>query len=166
MTRRVELLDTSIVVELLQVPYEFDHLDEIALAFEEKIENRVQLHLPVASVVESGAHVSRVRDGNSRRQCALRLKQMIERTLRGEAPWSFNPVAWDDGLLGELIEPTAHKAVDFVESLASRHLEMGDLLVVTEFKRLRANLDRRFVDLDVWTLDGALRAVVDELRSG
>lgn len=42
---------------------------------------------------------------------------------------------------------------------------MGDLLIVSEFRRVRANLDARVVAVDVWTYDGNLRAVIDSLRS-
>jgi hypothetical protein len=42
---------------------------------------------------------------------------------------------------------------------------MGDLCVLAEFRRLRSTLDSSVVDVDVWTLDTALRGVVDAIRS-
>jgi hypothetical protein len=160
MRRRLELLDTSIVVELLEVPYESDHLDEIRQGFRARAAAGTELHLPVAAVVEAGGHVGRIGDGGQRRQCAGRLEAMIRNTLAGEAPWTFNPLAWDRSLIEALVDPPQqhHRLPD---SLGSRNLEMGDLLILAEFNRLSSNLDRSVVDVDVWTLDAALRAAVD-----
>jgi hypothetical protein len=85
---------------------------------------------------------------------------------RAIAPWSFAPLDWDEPLLSELVAPTDTRAPALVDSLTRQFLEMGDLLIVAEFRRLRSNLDRRVVDVDVWTYDGELRAVIDHLRGG
>jgi len=67
--------------------------------------------------------------------------------------------------LSELTAPTDDRAPKIVESLSRQFLEMGDLLIVSEFRRVKANLDARVVDVDVWTYDGNLRAVIDSLRA-
>lgn len=72
---------------------------------------------------------------------------------------------WDEDFLRRLLDPPVehHR---LVPSLSSRHLEMGDLLILNEFRRLRTNLDASVVDVDIWTADSALRAETDAIRSG
>jgi hypothetical protein len=165
LARRLELLDTSIVVELLRVPFEHARYDETVETLEHRRERGVRFQLPVAAVVEAGAHVGRINSGHHRRACAERLERMLLSTLSRQLPWTFTSLEWDEELLRELAQPTYDRVQPLREYLASQQLEMGDALIVSEFRRLRDNLDRRAVDVDVWTYDSGLRAVVDYLRS-
>jgi len=165
MRRPVQLLDTSVVLELLEVPGCHDPSLGIAEEFENRALDGVQFHLPVAAVVEAGSHVGRVNEGHGRRVAAFRLEAMIEKTLDRRAPWTFNPMTWDVALLRRLVQPQHSAVLHLAESLARQFLEMGDLLILGEFRRLRENLDRHVVELDVWTLDESLRAVVAALRA-
>lgn len=83
MRRRLELLDTSILVELLEVPFESDNVQDVTAQFEARLTGGIQLHLPVASVVESGDHIGRIDDGHDRRRCAERFDSMLRKTLAG-----------------------------------------------------------------------------------
>jgi hypothetical protein len=162
--RRVELLDTSIVVELLEIPGESARRDATVTELDRRAGESVELQMPIASVVEAGGHVCRIVDGHQRRECAGRLAAMVRSTLDRVAPWSFTSLDWDETLLSELVAPTDPRAPALVDSFTRQFLEMGDLLIVAEFRRLRDNLDLAFVDVDVWTYDGNLRAVIDDLR--
>jgi hypothetical protein len=90
---------------------------------------------------------------------------MMRATLEGTAPWSFATLEWDADFLRELIEPSDSRAPSLVDSLTANYVEMGDLLVIDEFRRLRENLDRGVIDVDIWTYDGTLRAAVDAIRA-
>lgn len=163
--RQLQLLDTSILVELLQVPGECARHHATVAEFEARSVPPTELQMPVASIVEAGAHVGRVANGHERRACAGRFAKMVRSTVDREAPWSFTPLDWDVAFLSELTAPTDDRAPKIVESLSRQFLEMGDLLIVSEFRRVKANLDARVVDVDVWTYDGNLRAVIDSLRA-
>jgi hypothetical protein len=52
-----------------------------------------------------------------------------------------------------------------VTALQAQYLEMGDLLIMAEYLRIRANLDSAVVDVDVGTYDSNLRAAIDDLRN-
>lgn len=161
-TRRiVELIDTSVLLNLLRTPFESDHAAEVEKALEDRVKRGVELRMPLASLVEAGDHVGRIGDGSRRRECAERLKTLIEATLEDRAPWSFAPLTWDEALLRDVVSmPKA----ELVESLSKKHLEMGDLVILAEVRRLRANLDPRVVEVRLWTLDAQLEAAasVDE----
>jgi len=109
----------------------------------------------VAALVEAGGHVGRIDDGTRRRECATRLQTLIEATLDGRAPWGFAPMTWDALLLRDAI---SMPGADLVTSLTNKHLEMGDLVILAELRRLRRNLDERVVVVKLWTLDAQLPA--------
>lgn len=158
------MLDTSVVVEMLRVPFEHDRHDETMAEFDARRTLGVKFQLPVAAIVEAGGHVSRIGNGHHRRECAVRLQNMLDLTLQREAPWTFNEVLWDREFLREVIDPVEDRLLPLAEYLSTKQLEMGDALIVREFRRLRSSLDARAVDVDVWTYDANLRAVVDLLR--
>ncbi len=160
MRRRIELLDTSILVTLLHVPGESDNAAEIEAEFERRHRAGVQFHLPIGALVEAAKHVEWIHNGNERRSCAERLRLLIERTLNRETPWTLNEVEWETLLAGVV---GAEAAADLVDSLSTKYLEAGDLLILSELVQLRQNLARGHLHIDVWTLDGALRATVDAL---
>lgn len=162
--RRVELLDTSILVEVLGVPHESSEHEDVLVKLDGKANDGVTLLVSITAVVEAGDHVGNIDDGVARRTCAQRLSNLIAATLDPRRPWKFEPVAWDEPLLRALVEPIFDEVPDLVESLARQYLQMGDLLIVGEFERLRTNLDQRVVDVDVWTKDNKLRGVIDSLK--
>ena len=58
---RVEFVDTSILVELLDVPDSNANRDAIRAAFATK-RGRVALILPTAAVIETGNHIHHIED--------------------------------------------------------------------------------------------------------
>lgn len=164
--RRIELLDTSVLLELLRVPFESDRHEDVVPLFDERVAAGVELRLPAASLVEAGGHVARIKEGDARRSCAERLARVIEQTLDRAAPWSFEPLDWDADFLRALLVSASSGAPLMVEAFSQKLLEMGDLLILAEFRSLRSNLDSRVVDVDVWTLDGRLASAVDLERAG
>lgn len=160
MRRQIQLLDTTILLNLLGVPFESDEAEETAAEFEQRQAAGVQFHLPIGALVEAAKHVERISDGNQRRQCAQRLRALIQSTLDREAPWTITEVAWEPLLQGIV---ATDAPVDLVESITTEYLEAGDLLILSELMQLRRNLALGHVELDVWTYDGNLRAAVDAL---
>jgi hypothetical protein len=163
--RTVELIDASVLVELLKVPGKSDRHEATVAELERRAQRGdIELRLPVAALVEAGNHVSKIADGGARRDCALRLERMIVATLERTVPWSFATLEWDVDFLRELVHPSDAAAPSAVQALATQYIEMGDLLIVNEFRRLRASLDPRARDVGVWTYDSTLNAVIDAIR--
>lgn len=71
--KRLELLDTSVLLEILDVPYENDRSATIAEEFDAKVEAGVSLQIPMATVLETGAHISRSVTSQSSRSGVLHL---------------------------------------------------------------------------------------------
>ena len=157
--RVVELIDTSVLLNLLGTPFESDDAADVGVELERRAREGVELRMPLAALVEAGGHVERIDDGTRRRECATRLQTLIEATLDGRAPWGFAPMTWDALLLRDAI---SMPGADLVTSLTNKHLEMGDLVILAELRRLRRNLDERVVVVKLWTLDAQLAAAASE----
>lgn len=153
--RVVDLIDTSVLLNLLGTPFESDDADDIAREVDRRTDEGVELRMPLAALVEAGGHVGRILDGTQRRACAKRLKRLIEATLDGAAPWGFAPLVWDESLLRDVI---SMEGAELVDSFTKKHLEMGDLVILAELGRLRRNLDARVWTVRLWTLDAQLAA--------
>ena len=145
----MELIDTSVLLNLLGTPFESDDAADVGVELERRA------RMPLAALAEAGGHVGRIDDGTRRRECATRLQTLIEATLDGRAPWGFAPMTWDALLLRDAI---SMPGADLVTSLTNKHLEMGDLVILAELRRLRRNLDERVVVVKLWTLDAQLPA--------
>lgn len=161
--RRVLLLDTSVLVEIIKVPFEADRHDEVVADFQRHVASGVVLRIPAAAVLETGAHVGRIKNGIQRRDCASTFVRFLEAALDDAAPWSFLEFTWSREVIRDLLDGTGH-GYPLGKSLSEGVFEMGDLAIVEEWRRTDASVSKKVVDVDVWTLDGTLRAVIDSLR--
>jgi hypothetical protein len=162
--KRLELLDTSVLLEILDVPYENDRSATIAEEFDAKVEAGVSLQIPMATVLETGAHIRRIKEGEARRTCARTFTRFLDKTLSGTEPWSFSPFSWDADVVRALLEGRGHD-YDLERSIGDGVFEIGDLTIIEEWRLTSRNLSHKVYDVDVWTLDATLRGVVDGLRT-
>lgn len=88
--RRMLLVDTSVLLEVLRVPFESDRSAEVAEEFDEHLRRGVALQIPMASVLETGSHIRRIRNGGSRRRCAKTFTLFLEQVLIERPPWRFS----------------------------------------------------------------------------
>jgi hypothetical protein len=81
------LIDTSIFVEILDVPRMAADHELVILELQAKIENEESLFLPMATILETGNHIAQNGDGRQRRVCALNFVTQVEKALRGHSPF-------------------------------------------------------------------------------
>jgi hypothetical protein len=84
--RRVELLDTSVMLNILGVPGKSSQKAEVEAESERRRARGTEFLLPVAAIVELGVHIERLRDGHERRTRAQRLAEVIRRSLDRDVP--------------------------------------------------------------------------------
>jgi len=151
----VHFVDTSILLELLEVPGKSQQPEVVRERLGELVALNAQLVLPIATVIETGNHITQVSDGWSRRRCAERFVGLLRLTMEGRVPWVLHSVAWDESMLGKLCDGTAGTG-PFVELAAARAIGTGDLAILAEtesYAERTANVRVR-----VWTLDRRLAA--------
>lgn len=77
--------------------------------------------------------------------------------------WSFLNFEWTEAVISNMIGGEGH-LYPLESSLADAAFEIGDLAIVEDWRQTSANISRKLYDVDVWTLDATLRAVIDTLK--
>lgn len=142
------LIDTSIFLEILNVPQKASQSELIFQELKEKIEARESLFLPMATILETGNHIAKAKkvDGNQRRICAEKFVNQVTQALEGKSP--FTPISF---LKKEDLQGWLKEFPD--EAMQGRGL--GDLSIIHDWQRIcDQNLGRRVY---IWSLDKHLK---------
>ncbi|KAB8161611.1 hypothetical protein FH609_026085 [Streptomyces sp. 3MP-14] len=148
----VDFLDTSVIVEVLDVPHRNARHAEVVAEMKTRVAAGVQLVLPTATIVETGNHVFQVKDGAARRTCATRFQSMLRKTARGAAPWVLHQRTWDDAFLTSLCDGGT-TGMDLVEHAVRRQLGTGNLSIVAERDLYACRVQ---ATVRVWTLEATM----------
>ena len=138
----IVIVDTSVFLNVLDVPGRNQHRTADLARFDELIEGGINLLLPIAAVFEAGNHIAHIDDGGQRRRSGEVFRDRVHEALKGEAPWT--PIQLPDNLeLADWLD-------SFPES-AMRGAGMGDLSIVEAWKRTcRQHPTHR---VSIWTHD-------------
>jgi len=141
------LLDTSVFVEILNVPGKATQHEVILTQLGERIRRRESLFLPMATILETGNHLGQNGDGHARRRCAQRFVREVSTALAGQSP--FKPISF---LQATELQAWLSEFPDHAMSGSG----LGDLSIIQDWQRLCAqNRGRRVY---IWSLDDHLRA--------
>jgi hypothetical protein len=130
MMKRVLVIDTSILCVWLDVPGmencgpDNDKWDKtrVNAKLAEESGNRTTFVLPLASIIETGNHISQA--GHSRRERGHALADLMRKSADEESPWA----AFSDQSV--LWSPEKLKAMaDFWPDLAAQKLSLGDATI-------------------------------------
>lgn len=147
------LIDTSIFVEILDVPGKAADHSHVLLELEGKIENQETLFLPIATILETGNHIAQNGDGRQRRTCAKRFVTEVKKALEGHP--LFNPVSF---LEKDKLQELLSEFPDY----AMRKNSLGDLSIIQDFEKLcRQNPSR---EVYVWSQDSHLSSFHQQSR--
>ena len=141
-TPHVVIVDTSVLLNLLDVPGRNQGRDTVLRRFEELLDAEVNLLLPVAAIFEAGNHIARLQDGRQRRGHAQRFSNWVREALNGQAPWTVTPL------------PNARELADWLNDFpesAMRRISMGDLSIVKAWESASARHPQRRIS--IWSLD-------------
>ncbi len=143
--RAICLVDTSVFVEILNVPFMASQhsaiTDQVAL----KINAKNSLFLPMATVLETGNHIGQIGDGKNRRQCAERFVKQVQLAIDGNSP--FKPINF-------LEANDMRKWLAEFPNWVHQKRGLGDLSIKHDWDRLcEQNQARRVY---IWSLDSHL----------
>lgn len=142
------LVDTSILLNILNVPDKNEHREEVFAAFQEKIEAGETFFLSLATIIETGNHIGHLPDGNSRYGCACALLQQVKAALDGKSP--FVPL---DMCSREELRQWMER---FPRGHAVQGRGVGDMMLAEEYQRLR--IRHPHTEVYIWSLDSDLAA--------
>lgn len=138
----IGLIDTSIFVEILQVPGKCSRHKDIKAELKGKIEANEKLFLPVATIVETGNHIAQNGDGRQRRACAERFVRQVGLAYAGESP--FNPISFE-------VYTTMGAWLAKFPEFAMRGVGFADVSIVEDFEKLCSRHPRMTVY--IWSVD-------------
>ncbi|MFO5493029.1 hypothetical protein [Cuspidothrix issatschenkoi] len=128
------LIDTSIFLEILNVPNYNQHTALVLEDYQTYAKSGCTFLLPMATILETGNHIAQNGDGTMRRITALRFVEEVKAAFTGLAPWrttTFPNTAeimlWIDQfpiLAGKNKAPDKQEGTSF-----------GDLSIIEEFNK-------------------------------
>jgi hypothetical protein len=83
----IVLLDTSVYLNILDIPGFNQDRVEIFEAFAARVESDDYFLLPMASIWETGNHIADLADGGNRYRYAKKLVEDVRGAIKGEAPY-------------------------------------------------------------------------------
>lgn len=141
------IIDTSIFLEILNVPFKANQHGDVIKQLEDKIRRKESLFLPMATILEAGNHIAQSGDGGQRRKTAARFVKQIRKALEGESPFTPIDFLTSDKLKAWLSE--------FPDS-ATRGCGLGDLSIIKDWER--QCVLHKALRVYIWSLDEHLSA--------
>lgn len=149
------LIDTSILLNILDVPNRNNEREEILEKFSEYIQLDCSFIIPMAVVIETGNHIAQNGDGNTRRIVAQKFIDTLEKTFTGEAP--FRIADWDtqEKIREWLHEFPSHAQKNKSPTRTGEGTSFGDLSIVKEFEKSCSKFSMS--EIFIWSLDEDLK---------
>ena len=123
----VKFIDTSVMLNLLEVPYMCSDADKVKEEWKQNLEAKDVLIMPFATIIETGNHIAHISNGNKRREIAGKFGEFLRKTANGEAPWKLYGVKNTKEELFYL--------ADNIEEFATREIGIGDMSIVYAYER-------------------------------
>lgn len=126
----VRFIDTSIIMNLLEVPNMCAEADAVKDEFKAAVEAEETMILPMSTIIESGNHISHISDGNIRRTKAIEFQTFLRKTARDEAPWKLYGLEMRK-------EDLLALANDFPEYALKLKMGIGDMSIIRFYERYK-----------------------------
>lgn len=151
----IVLLDTSVFLNVLDVPGFNQDREDILQEFAEKIEDGDHFLLPMATIWETGNHIAHLATGGLRRDHAERFVQQVVGAFDGEAP--YRPTHFPDrAQLLDWIKAFPDYAMRNKSPQKEREgVSLSDLSIIKEWEitKHRHSMSRVLI----WSLDEDLK---------
>lgn len=149
----VWLIDTSVFVEILNVPGKAQQHDLMAKEFVSRHERGHRFVLPVTTIIETGNHI--VQCSSGRRDVAARFVAALRQAQSDSPPWVIRDVKWDRTLLDNLLAGDSTGS-DLLNLLGDGRMGTGDVALLVERDEFRSASS--YTDVRIWTLEATMGA--------
>ena len=155
------LLDTSILLNILNVPNKNQDKASVMDDFKIYAESNCRFIIPLVVAVEVGNHISQNGNGETRRKTARQFVDMMHRTFSGELPFEISDfdlkIEWRNWI-GEFVDRAGQNKT---ATKPNEGMSLTDLSIIKEYDALqaknRANKSKH-VKVFIWSLDSDLEA--------
>lgn len=152
----VRFIDTSILLNILDVPDRNQNREEVIEEFKNLIGSQNEtLILPLATIIETGNHIAHISNGNIRREKATLLSEFLIKTANGEAPWEYygKELSADDLI---------HIASHFPDMAMAQCTGIGDLSIIRAFEKYKETVPA-IGTIMIWSIDAHLKSYKEEM---
>jgi len=150
----IRFIDTSIMLNLLQVPSRCNKAQEVLNDFKRAIEDGDNLILPLATIVETGNHIAHINDGNIRRKIAEKFAVFIRASLDNEAPWFYDSC--------ELSKEDLLYIADNFSQKAMEKVGLGDISIIRQYENFKEK-NGAIGKIMIWSVDTHLQMYSEDL---
>jgi len=152
----IVLLDTSVYLNILDVPGRNQDRKAILDAFEGRVENGDHFLLPMAAIWETGNHISRLDSGETRYRLGRRLVADVGKAIAGETPYRPTHFPEREEFLTSLQDFPDWVKCDKSQARTREGPSLVDLSILKEWERTRSQYGLSRVL--IWSLDSDLAA--------
>ena len=147
----IALIDTSIYLNVLDVPSFHQHRTAVLAEFQARIQSGDYFLLPLAAIWETGNHIAHLTTGSLRRQFAIKLVADVARAVNGDTP--YRPTYFPDReeFLRWLNDFPNYAQLNKSEDKTNEGTSLADLSIIKEWERTCSQHPMSRVH--VWSLD-------------
>ncbi|EKF9565611.1 TPA: hypothetical protein NJ548_004090 [Vibrio parahaemolyticus] len=150
------IIDTSIFLNLLNVPGKNQDKAKVSKDFTEYAQSGVTFILPMATIIETGNHIAQNGDGGTRRKTAERFCLAVKGAFTGAAPYQPSEFPNSAEVLTWLDSYPQHAGASKSATKQSEGTSFGDLSIIEEFKKCVSKFSMS--EVFIWSLDSDLAA--------
>ncbi len=140
------LIDTTVFLNVLDVPQFNQNRDEVLEEFRSRIENGDTFLLPVTTVIETGNHIAQINNGNQRRAYAQKFSDQVIESIQGTLPWKPLKFPENDDVKKWLADFPDH---------AQAGISLGDHIIIKQWEEQCARFPAFLVK--IWSIDSDLQ---------
>lgn len=145
----VRFIDTSIMCNLLEIPDMCADKERGKQEWKEVLEKKETLIMPLATIIETGNHVTHIADGHARYTVTMKFKEYLEKTAESKAPWTLYGNALDK-------EEIRYIAAN-MEQFTIAEIGIGDMTIIYAYEKYLAE-EPAIGTIMIWSTDEHLAA--------
>ncbi len=148
------LIDTSIFLNLLNVPNRNQDTKTVVADFKTYSESLATFILPMATILETGNHIAQNGDGGTRRQTAQRFCEAVIGAFQGETPWQPSEFPNSIEVLTWIAQFPERAGQNKSPTKTTEGTSFGDLSIIQEYEKCRKKFS--LSEVFIWSLDSDL----------
>lgn len=147
----IVLLDTSVYLNVLDVPGFNQDREGILNEFQACVQNGDYFLLPMATIWETGNHIADLPEGGRRRQFAQKLVDAVRDALHGAAPYRTTYFPDREVFMSWLVDFPDYAQRNKTDRKIREGVSLSDLSIIKEWEQTR---DRHSMSrVLIWSLD-------------
>ncbi len=145
------LIDTSVFLNLMDVPNRNGQKAEVQEDFKTYAGAGCTFILPMATIIETGNHIAQNGNGTIRRQTASRFVQAIKLAFTNKAPFRLSELPNSQEILEWIDEFPDHAKNNKSPTKTTEGTSFGDLSIIKEYEKCLRQFSMS--EIFIWSLD-------------